>query len=179
MGRDLTSLQVHRVKGDMAETFAWQAGAGCLFVGRMDGGIEQIQWQPSDASEQRPLAVEDGPAGSPAKAETEIAAVDEIESNDEVGQAQRVSVPARIRGTIYHPDSPQSDVDVFRFAAKAGQTWMIEVQAARDGSPLDSVVRVLDADGRPVPRSLAEGSPRFVLQFSWQRFNSDWGLSFA
>jgi hypothetical protein len=31
---------------------------------------------------------------------------------------------------------------------------MIEVRAARDGSPLDSVVRVLDEQGRPVPRLL-------------------------
>ena len=45
-----------------------------------------------------------------------------------------------------------ADVDLFRFSAKAGQEWMIEVNAARQKSPLDSKVEVLDAQGNPLVR---------------------------
>ena len=46
------------------------------------------------------------------------------------------------------------DVDLFRFESQVGQTWMIETDAAGRGSPVDTVIEVLFADGRPVPRLL-------------------------
>jgi hypothetical protein len=45
------------------------------------------------------------------------------------------------------------DEDVFRFPATRGQTIVFTVMAARLGSPLDSVLEVLDARGHPVPRA--------------------------
>ncbi len=44
------------------------------------------------------------------------------------------------------------DVDHFRFEAKRGQRWVIETMAARRGSPADTKIEVLHADGRPVER---------------------------
>jgi len=37
------------------------------------------------------------------------------------------------------------------FAAKKGQRLVLEIEARRIGSPLDSVIEILDAHGRPVP----------------------------
>ena len=151
--RDLTSRHVHSLGGEMAETCVWPAGTDRLFVGRMDGAIEQFELKPWRPDQRHTLPTSGNDALmrelSPVD---ELATVDEMESNDDVHQAQHVSVPVRIRGKIHLPDSRRADADVFRFSAQAGQMWMIEVQAARDGSPLDSVVRVLDAEGRPVPR---------------------------
>jgi len=45
---------------------------------------------------------------------------------------------------------PVPDVDLFRFDAKAGQTWIIETMAAQRGSPADTRIEVLRADGKPV-----------------------------
>lgn len=42
---------------------------------------------------------------------------------------------------------------VWRFAAKKGERLVIEVAARQLGSPLDSFIEVLDADGKPVPRA--------------------------
>ncbi|HQR34724.1 MAG TPA: PPC domain-containing protein, partial [Blastocatellia bacterium] len=50
--------------------------------------------------------------------------------------------------------SPQVS-DFYRFKARKGQQLVIEVGAQRFGSPLDSVIEVLDAKGRPIPRVLA------------------------
>ena len=43
-------------------------------------------------------------------------------------------------------------MDCYRFTAKAGQTWIVEVKASRDKSPLDSQIEVLTADGQRIPR---------------------------
>jgi hypothetical protein len=94
----------------------------------------------------------------------------EIEPNNTPAQAQRVSIPVTINGHIASADSKTpdfavrsgrpADEDYFRFAAPKGQHLNIEVQAARLGSPLDSVVEVLDGDGREIPlatvRSIAQ-----------------------
>ena len=67
----------------------------------------------------------------------------------------------------------------FDFAAQAGQTWMIEVRAAREGSPLDSVVRVLDCRRSTRSARSAAGRPRFVFHVSRQGFDSNRRLSLA
>ena len=42
-------------------------------------------------------------------------------------------------------------IGLWRFAAQAGQTIIAEVEARRLGSPLDSVIEILDLDQRPIP----------------------------
>lgn len=64
-------------------------------------------------------------------------------------EAQAISLPVTINGDINAPDG-----DYFRFTAKKDEHLTIEVAAARLGSPLDSVIEVLDSQGRPVPRAL-------------------------
>src|SRR4029077_1914353 len=46
--------------------------------------------------------------------------------------------------------------DYFRFESKAGATWIVETDAARRGSPIDTAIEVLQADGRPIERVLLQ-----------------------
>ena len=50
----------------------------------------------------------------------------------------------------------RGDADLYRFSARAGEPWVIEVDAARSGSKLDSFVEVLDARGRRIERVLLQ-----------------------
>jgi hypothetical protein len=88
----------------------------------------------------------------------------EQEPNDTPAQAQRVTVPVTINGHIDGDSKPGSgsdakfssgsgDEDYFRFTARQGEPLTIEVAAARLGSPLDSVIEVLDGEGHPIPRA--------------------------
>lgn len=79
----------------------------------------------------------------------------EQEPNNSPAQAQKVSLPITVNGYISggaKSGSP-ADEDYFRFHARKGEAVTIEVAAARLGSPLDSVVEVLDAQGHPIPRA--------------------------
>jgi len=71
-------------------------------------------------------------------------------------RAQRVNLPLIINGRIDRP----GDVDVFRFEGRAGQEVVAEVTARRLGSPLDSVLELIDAAGQVA-------------------FNDDWEDQFA
>jgi hypothetical protein len=72
-----------------------------------------------------------------------------------------VRPPVTINGRIF----PREDVDVWSFAAKKGQTFTCEVNAARLGSPLDARLEIRDPRGVRIAEKVAErGDP--VLRFT-------------
>jgi hypothetical protein len=67
----------------------------------------------------------------------------ETEPNDAADTAQAVMPPRMINGHIGQP----GDVDVYRFDGRAGQEIVAEICARRLQSPMDSLLRLLDASG--------------------------------
>jgi hypothetical protein len=68
------------------------------------------------------------------------------EPNDSMNAAQELALPAIVNGRIERP----GDEDVFRFEGHAGDAIVAEVIARRLGSPLDSVITLLDERGQTV-----------------------------
>lgn len=68
----------------------------------------------------------------------------ECEPNDET--AQRLRLPVVVNGIVERP----GDVDAFEFGGRQGQRIVAEVAAARLGSPLDSMLRLVHQSGRVV-----------------------------
>ncbi len=85
----------------------------------------------------------------------------EAEDNDRPAQAQPVSAPGGANGRFQNP----GDVDHYRFSAKAGQTWVLETQAAQLGLPTDTALELLHPDGRPVERVLLRAVRDSYLTF--------------
>lgn len=86
----------------------------------------------------------------------------EREPNGDLAVAQPLAIPSSVNGRIWgtrggtpeaQPRAP-GDQDLFKFTAVKGQKLVFEVTAQQLGSPLDSIVEVLDAHGRVVPRAL-------------------------
>ena len=96
----------------------------------------------------------------------DIPEVIEREANDNVRQAQKIRLPATINGRLFGSGSEGLDSDLFRFAAKTGQRLSMEVMAARLGSPVDTVIEVLDADGRKIPQATVRCVLETTMQFS-------------
>jgi len=67
----------------------------------------------------------------------------EAEPNNDVASATPIDFPAAVNGVI----SEDKDQDYFRFSAKQGQVWDIEVYGRRIRSGLDPVMHLLKADG--------------------------------
>lgn len=67
----------------------------------------------------------------------------EEEPNNDPAHAQSVSLPIILNGRIQTPD----DWDVFSFTGQSNQVIVAEVSARRLDSPLDSVIKLTDAQG--------------------------------
>lgn len=76
----------------------------------------------------------------------ELPELNEHEPNDSDRDSQRVELPRVINGVIGAP----GDVDTFIFRGKQGDEVVAEVSARRLRSPLDSLLRLLDARGTVV-----------------------------
>ncbi len=85
----------------------------------------------------------------------------EAEPNDRPAEATRIAVPGAANGRIGKP----GDADLFRFEAKASQAWVVETQAQQRGTPVDTRIEVLHADGKPVERVLLQ-----AVRDSWITF---------
>ena len=70
----------------------------------------------------------------------------EVEPNNDAETAQRVRLPGIVDGRIAQP----GDVDNYLFNGRTGDEIVVEVIARRVGSPLDSLVRLIDASGSVV-----------------------------
>jgi hypothetical protein len=68
-------------------------------------------------------------------------------SNTKLDGAQPIATPVTINGKL------QAKENYFRFRARKGEKLVLEVAANRLGSPLDSMLEILDAKGKPIDRA--------------------------
>jgi hypothetical protein len=152
-----TELQMWGGQPDVAAALA-VGGEGATFrVGRMDGSLSVYSLPARTAA----AAQEHAPAPAEVAADRTSAPLDRLserEPNNTPADATAVEVPVELSGAIAGNGKAggAADVDCYRFSAQAGEPWVIEVNAARSKSKLDSFVEVLDAQGRKVPRVLLQ-----------------------
>jgi hypothetical protein len=72
-----------------------------------------------------------------------------------------IPVPGTANGRIEQPGATQT----WRFHAKKGQRLLLEVHARRAGSPLDSIIEILDSKGQPLPRAVLRSLAKTYLIF--------------
>jgi dipeptidyl aminopeptidase/acylaminoacyl peptidase len=153
---DYSQKYLYEKQSDVVTGLAVPTGQRRLLVGRLDGTRDQYALTMSSSPETAPttpLVVIQTNQPMPAKPHR----VDEVEPNDQVETAKQVDVPALVRGVINPTaNGQQRDNDLFRFESKAGQQWVIEVNAARQKSPLDSRIEILDEQGKPIERVLLQ-----------------------
>jgi hypothetical protein len=82
------------------------------------------------------------------------------ETNVDNGQVS-IATPGTANGVI----AKSGESHLVRFHAKKGQRLLIEVNARRAGSPLDSTLEVLDAKGKPVGRTTLRCTARTFVVF--------------
>lgn len=146
---DLTELVFLPDQSDIVAAIAFAPDGQTAVVGRLDGSWEIVDFpknSSSDAGEANIATLAPMPSDVAPQAQTET------EPNDDPAQATAIALPAQVTGVI----GAANDADLFRFEAKTGQPWMIEVDASRSGSPLDSYLEIVDANGERVPRVLLQ-----------------------
>jgi hypothetical protein len=127
-------LGTHAGGGRYVSIEGWNLGTGRLHIDAADAsdGVGERAWGRGRRSS-NPVAYAVDPWRGRSEAEV----------NDTVDAAQRVSPPLVVNGCIERP----GDVDVFRFTGRSGDEVVVEVVARRVRSPLDSLLRLMDASG--------------------------------
>lgn len=93
--------------------------------------------------------------------EASLPVLPEKEPNDGFRQAMEIPVPGVVEGKVDRP----RDVDVYRFEGKAGQKIVVELLAARHGSPVDGLLTLYDAAGQQRASASATGkNPDPILE---------------
>lgn len=88
----------------------------------------------------------------------------EKEPNDAPGEAMKIPAPCVVNGRIWNR-SGGTDADLFQFETRKGRRWIIETDAARRGSPIDTKIEVLHPDGSPVVRLLLQAVRNSAINF--------------
>jgi hypothetical protein len=136
-------------------SLAVSPGGERLVAGRFDGSLVEYPVPPPGPPRSTGEAAFTAVTGHAAPA-GEMSTVSEVEPNTLPTEAQTVAIPATMTGSIAGGVDGRIDEDCFRFTARAGEEWVLEVNAARAQSPLDSYLEVLTSDGRPIERVLLQ-----------------------
>jgi WD40 repeat protein len=144
----------YETQPDVVTGLAFAPNSKRFYVGRIDGTWRRYALPKLDGSR---AADEDEIAAVAAEvADGEIAPPTESkeqEPNYAPAAAGAISGNAVVAGVIAAAESNgDADVDLYRFHASKGQQLVLEIEAARKKSPLDSKLEVLDSAGKPIPR---------------------------
>ncbi len=162
---DLKQLKAWGNQSDVAGALA--VGGDGFLAARMDGSVGDFSLKGLKRSPKKKLQkagkVKKAMAGGADKSHVAVKKITEKEGSD-----TGLSVPPlEFSGVI----GMKGDEDEVLFSAKAGESWVIEVDAARSKSPLDSRIVILDAKGELVERVRLQ-----AVRDSWFTFrgkNSD------
>ncbi len=87
--------------------------------------------------------------------------VGEFAERDTRQSDRTLPVPGTANGAIAEPGMTET----WKFTARKGQRLILEVNAARIGTPLDSTIEILDAAGKPLPRATLRCLARTFIVF--------------
>ena len=137
------------------------------YVGDVAGPITQAFKVPADAASPLALFAEQNGQFSPSAVHFRVspfANVMEVEPNNEPSKATKASgdLPLAFNGVI----DKDKDADFFRFTAKKGQVFDVNVYARRLRSPLDPVLVIHKGDGAGITSNDDSGGPDAYLRFT-------------
>ena len=149
--RDIAQLHAFPPQPDSIPSLAISPDSRRIVIGRADSSIARLEI-PDGAvtgSDTSPIVLKPAPLER-----NEVATVSEQEPNNSTGEAHQIQLPAKVTGKIAGRFNDSADADLFGFKAMAGNEIVFEIKASRDKSPLDSRIEILDANGKPIVRTL-------------------------
>jgi WD40 repeat protein len=147
------------VAGELDEVpsgIIWNAEQSNLTISTLSGKLTQLDIKASLVTNnlkfaERPLSDDRVMVEVPNQS---IIKLEEMTGQHNVATPQAITGPCEINSVLSLEDmSGESAGDWYSFDSKAGEPWVIQIDASRSGSPLDSVVDVLDQKGEPIVRT--------------------------
>lgn len=164
--RSYTQVAMLEKQPDWAAAMSFSPDGASLFVGRMNGDAKRYPIDPAWADATNALQkLDESPGLLPMLPPQPAAVTAELEPNNVPPQANPLSIPGVVRGQLKSGTPEQADADYYQFAARSGERIVFETRAARDGSPADTKLEIVNPDGTPVLRALLQ-----AVRDSWINF---------
>ena len=137
----------------VSNIFPMMAGSGTSMDLRLVGthlpDAAKVAWTAPDLCRPEPFDIRlpliDGDSNPVPVVVTDLpVTLEALSENGTVATAQEVSFPGAVSGCI----DQESDIDCFAIEAKKGERLTVEVVARRNASGLDSIVRILNTEGK-------------------------------
>ena len=153
----LTPIHRFEQQSDVVTGLAFEPNGDGFYLSRIDGSWKRYTLPQAEsknlASAEKPSAVTDAAETDDKVSRIEVA---EYEPNNSAAAANSISGNSTTSGVISAAVKGEADADLFRFRAKKGEHFVLEINAARNKTPLDSKLEILDAAGKPIPRVLLQ-----------------------
>jgi WD40 repeat protein/mono/diheme cytochrome c family protein len=149
-------------QSDVLAVLAFAGKSGVLFAARLDGSqerfdlIERIKIDPNGKTGG---GVTRRPSATPSSTDIEVETLKLAEAAS--GTNPKLIRRSEAKGKI----AAMGETDDYPFTAKAGETWVFEVNAERSKSKLDSKLSILDAKGELVEQVVLQ-----AMRDSWLTF---------
>lgn len=184
--RELMPVHRYEMQPDVVTGIAFEPGNGGFVVGRINGSWQRYEVpkelpQPPAERGGKSLSTQlaGGTADSVADEMASATKSAEHEPNDTPAAANAITAESVTSGVIgVSAGGGRPDVDLYRFHAKKGEQLVLEINAARSKSPLDSKLEVLDSGGKPIPRVVLQAvrSSYFTFRGHNSTMESDFRL---
>ena len=134
----------------------WDANQTTLTVSTLGGNISSMNATPLMMKQTPGLSTKVASALNAILAEPTDATkkLDEVAGRHSIASAQEISGPCEISAVLTRDDMTDEYAgDWYAFNAKAGEPWVVQIDASRSGSPMDSVIDILGQKGDPIVRT--------------------------
>jgi WD40 repeat protein len=150
----LTPIHRFEKQPDVVTGLAFEPSGNGFYVSRIDGSWKRYALPLGETknlvSVEKPSDLAESGEMEDKSSQTDLT---EHEPNNSVAAANPISINSMASGVISAATKgAEADVDLYRFHAKKGEHLVLEINAARNKSPIDSKLEVLDTGGKPIPR---------------------------
>ena len=154
---DCSPLGLAGTIDDVPSGLLWDAKQTMLTVSTMGGKVSSFDATPLMTKQARNVMTKSPSASPSVLKETSVVApkqLDEVVQRRTITTAQEISGPCEISAVLTLEDmTGESAGDWYAFNAKAGDPLVVQIDASRSGSPIDSVVDILEQNGAPIVRT--------------------------
>jgi hypothetical protein len=152
---------------DVPSGLVWPRQQDRILVSSLRGSIKELDVQPyllsthskpglSTSTRQERIAFPN----------TDATQLEEPVGKRSVASALVLPAPVHIRGVLHHEDAiGEYAGDWYAMHAKANEPWVLEINASRSGSPMDSLIDILDEKGEPIVRTRLQATRESYFTF--------------
>lgn len=154
---DLSPLGQIGTVDDVPSGLVWEPNQASIVVSTQSGKLVSLDasgYRKHSSAEKQVAPLKTNYPAQMVKKPDSLTVVEEEKGRRTIGTAMPLQTDCVVQGLLTSEDmSGDFAGDWYSFQAKANEPWVIQIDASRSGSPLDSLIDILEEKGEPIVRT--------------------------